>query len=189
MNLPSDMATCGAMQDHPGQPWRGTVSLWWAFLVVPCYSTCLAIRFQAKITRKEFPVMVAIACSGWCVSHFAGTRPSLSSRTDFTAMFGSLTVGLLGSLYGRFFDGRSFVVSVVGMLYQLPSGLSNGGLLLFANSNNNTTTARAFQNGFHVAETLISTAMGLAVGLFGASAVSFMILGGARTRSKGVFSF
>lgn len=134
--------------------------------------------------------MVLIACAGWCVSHFAGQRPSLSHRTDFLAMFGSLTVGVLGSIYGRFFDGRSFVVSVPGMLWQLPSGLGNGGgLLLFAQSNSSTTATGTFQNGFQVALTLISTAMGLAVGLFGASALNFLILGGSRTRSKGVFSF
>lgn len=190
MILPEGMATCKAMQNHPGQPWRETVSLWWAFLVIPAYASCASLRNQAKPTRKEFPVMVIIAVVGWVVRHFASLRPTLANRTDFLAMLSSLAVGVLGSLYGRFFDGRAFVVSVPGMLYQLPSGLGNGGgLLLFAQSNSSTTTSTTFQNGFQVAQTLISTAMGLSVGLFGASAINFVFLGGSRTRSKGVFSF
>ena len=112
-----------------------------AFLTVPGYATLLSLRNQAKATRKEFPVMILIAICGWLVSNFAMIADNVNSdcmgksdghcpvpevlkdHTYLYSAMGSFTVGILSNIYGRFFDGRSFVVSVPGILYQLPTGI------------------------------------------------------------------
>lgn len=185
VDLPPEMANCSALQtNHPGQWWRNGVGYWWAFLTVPLFATGLALRNQARVRTREFPVSLMISIAGWCVSHFTALRPVLAHRTDLLAMFGSLTVAFFGNIYGRFTaGGHAFTVSVPGMLYQLPNGMARGqgGLLLFAQSNATTTTESTFSNGFRVAENLITTAMGMAVGLFLASllthATGFLRLG------------
>lgn len=171
---------------HTDQWWRKDVPLIWALLSAPAYSSCLAVRNQAKVTRKEFPVMILIACGGWAVNHFSATATALKSRQDVTAALGSFSVGILANFYGRIFDGRSFVVAAPGILYQLPSGLSNGGgLLNFANSN----SGDAFASGFSVAQSLIEVALGMTVGLFAASVLTFLV-GGKKVRNGGgLFSF
>ncbi|PWN48540.1 DUF1212-domain-containing protein [Violaceomyces palustris] len=166
--------------------WMSDVGLIWALLTTPGYSIALSLRNQVKINRKEFPVMVLIACAGWACNHFAASNPALSGRQDITSALGSLCVGILANIYGRMFDGRSFVVSVPGILYQLPSGLSNGGLLKFADTTNSTSS---YDSGFNVAQSLVEVALGLTVGLFAATTLSYM-LGGRKMRNGGsLFSF
>lgn len=58
-------------------------------------------------------------------------------------------------------------------MFQLPSGLGNGGLLTFASQSNNatdtagsdTTIGQSYKAGFDVALQLISVSIGLTVGL------------------------
>lgn len=52
---------------------------------------------------------------------------------------------------------------VPGILVQLPSGLSNGGLLAFTDTSDNSA---AYASGFQTAESLVQVAIGLTVGLF-----------------------
>ncbi|CAO1630014.1 unnamed protein product [Parajaminaea phylloscopi] len=178
--------TCTEVHD-PAKWWKAPVPMVWAFLTVPMYATCLALRNQAKVNRKEFPAMVLIACAGWACNHYAATAKALSGRQDITSALGSLAVGILSNLYGRFFDGRSYVVAVVGVLYQLPSGLSNGGgLLNFAQTSSDGTDN--FNSGFTVAQSLVEVALGLTVGLFAATMLAY-VLGGRKERRGGLFSF
>lgn len=80
---------------------------------------------------------------------------------------------------------------VAGILFQLPSGLANGGLLKFAaetTSTDSNTQSTAYSSGFAVAEQLVQTAIGLTVGLFvSASFVNFF--GGGRRRGSNLSSF
>ncbi|ELU35921.1 hypothetical protein AG1IA_10049 [Rhizoctonia solani AG-1 IA] len=55
---------------------------------------------------------------------------------------------------------------LTGILFQLPSGLANGGLLSFASTNNSVGANYSYGTGFQVAEQLVSVAVGLTVGLF-----------------------
>lgn len=185
--------TC--QQSHNDDHWYfKTIGIHYAFLCVPAYAICLSLRNYAKPTRKEFVVMVVIAIGGWCVNYFSGKRKALQHRQDFTAMLGSLAVGITSTLYGTLFDGRSFVVAVTGILYLLPSGWSGGGLLNFANTNythdnsSTVTASSSISSGFQVAEGLLSVAIGLSVGLFAAALLSYYLLGGKRGRGGGMFS-
>ncbi|KAG8688430.1 hypothetical protein FRC08_011441 [Ceratobasidium sp. 394] len=76
---------------------------------------------------------------------------------------------------------------ITGILFQLPSGLSNGGLLSFASSNNESGATYSYGTGFQVAEQLVAVAVGLTVGLF-FSAVVVHPFGGSRRRGGGLFS-
>jgi uncharacterized membrane protein YjjB (DUF3815 family) len=105
----------------------------------------LSLRNQQPIWAKELPVMIIISCAGWCTNHFSAR--AFVNRSDITSMFGSFVVGLLGNIWGRFNNGTSFVVMVVGVLFQLPSGLSNGGLFAFAKEGSDGST-ETYSTGF-----------------------------------------
>lgn len=64
-------------------------------------------------------------------------------------------VGFLGNMYGKFTTGSPFVVMVVGVLVQLPSGLSNGGGLLQFATQSITAGTSSYSVGFSAAESLI----------------------------------
>jgi len=103
--------------------------------------------------------MMAFACAGWVVNHFAST--AFSGRSDIVSAIGSFCVGLLGNIYGRFFsNGASFPVMVTGILMQLPSGLKEGGLFNFA-ADTKQGTFTQYSTGFSVAAQLVSVAIGL----------------------------
>jgi len=113
----SQLTTYGCSSDvvHPPDIWwRRTVPLYFALLTVPGFSISLSLRNQVKVNRKEFPVMVLIACAGWACNHFSATAQALRGRQDITSALGSLCVGILANIYGRIFDGRAFVVAVPG---------------------------------------------------------------------------
>ncbi|CAK9784668.1 DUF1212-domain-containing protein [Cutaneotrichosporon oleaginosum] len=187
--------TCAATH-VPGAPWyMAEPSGYWYYLCVPMYSLCLSLRNGQPILRKETLVMMAVGSAGWSANHFTG--PVFRNRSDITSAIGSFCVGIIGNLYGRFFsNGASFPVMVTGILMQLPSGLSQGGLFSFAaegqkisesNGTSGTTTTQ-YSQGFQVAEQLVSVAIGLTVGLFVAAVVTHP-LGGGRRRGAGIFSF
>jgi uncharacterized membrane protein YjjB (DUF3815 family) len=147
------------------------------FLCCPGFAFFMSLRNQQPLFAKELvsppsfrsiieieirtnnqPVMVLIACSGW-VSNFYSAK-AFPNRSDLTSAIGSFVVGTLGHIYGRFTNGSSFPVTVVGILFQLPSGLSNGGIFSFA-SENQSGSGNAYSDGFQVAEQLVSVAIGL----------------------------
>jgi uncharacterized membrane protein YjjB (DUF3815 family) len=55
-------------------------------------------------------VTTIVSSAGWAANHFTGLKFPL--RADITSAFGALTVGILANVYGRFFQGTSFVVMV-----------------------------------------------------------------------------
>ncbi|KAG8689911.1 hypothetical protein FRC11_014924 [Ceratobasidium sp. 423] len=181
----ADDYTCSHIHDPNGPWWQRTAGPYWAFLCVPGFSLFLSLRNQSPIRRKELLVAVLISCAGWVTNHFSSI--AFPNRSDITSALGSLAVGLAGNIYGRFFNGTAFVVMITGILFQLPSGLANGGLLSFASSNNSIGATYSYATGFQVAEQLVSVAVGLTVGLF-CSAVLVHPFGGSRRRGGGLFS-
>ncbi|KAL7420196.1 pheromone-regulated protein prm10 [Cryptotrichosporon argae] len=174
--------TCSST--HNDHWWMSTPSGYWYYLCVPAYAFFLSLRNQQPLFAKELPIMLAIACAGWVTNHFSSL--AFPGRSDIVSAIGSFCVGILGNLYGRFSNGASFPVMVTGILFQLPSGLSNGGIFSFAADTGGTTSQ--YSEGFGVAEQLVSVAIGLTVGLF-VSAVVTHPLGGGRKRGSGIFSF
>lgn len=171
-------------QSHSNAPWfRRTPSQYWAFLTVPMFSLFLSLRNQAPWYRKELAILVAISCVGWVTNHFVGTR--FPGQSDITAAVGAFAVGVVANIYGRIFNGNAFVVMITGILFQLPSGLGNGGLLHFASQQASGNSA-SYLSGFQVALQLISVSVGLTVGLGISLVLVFPIQ--SRKRKSGVFS-
>jgi uncharacterized membrane protein YjjB (DUF3815 family) len=175
----------------------------------------------------------------FCCNYFSGRV--FTNRPDITSAIGAFVVGILGGLYAKLSRGSAFVImvrlsprlalpltalayttlfcllailQVAGILFQLPSGLSNGGLLKFAaetTSTDDNTKKEAYSSGFQVAQQLvrpaalhassaqnadalpasllqIQVAIGLTVGLFTSAAI-VNLLGGGRRRGANLSSF
>ncbi|KAJ8591269.1 DUF1212-domain-containing protein [Rhizopogon salebrosus TDB-379] len=175
--------TCNQSHDPEGPWWQRTPSLWWAFLTVPSYSLFLSLRFGAVLRCKELLLLVAISCIGWVTNHFVGTK--FPNQSDISAAVGAFAVGFVSNLYGRFFEGNAFVVMITSILFQLPSGLGNGGLFNFV-SDQTSGSSSSYLSGFNTALQLISTSIGLTVGLGISLVVVHPIQ--SRKRAGGVFS-
>ncbi|KAJ7745256.1 hypothetical protein B0H14DRAFT_3606534 [Mycena olivaceomarginata] len=119
--------SCSISHDAHGPWYQRTPSLYWAFLTVPAYSLCLSLRNQAPWRSKEILLLIGISCIGWVTNHFSGVK--FKDQSDITAAVGAFTVGFVSNVYARFFSGNAFVIMITGILFRLPSGLGNGGLL------------------------------------------------------------
>ncbi|KAI0708738.1 hypothetical protein C8T65DRAFT_779756 [Cerioporus squamosus] len=182
----TDDLTCGLSHDPAGPWWQRTPSLWWAFLTVPLYSLFLSLRNYAPWRRRELYLLVAISCIGWVTNHFTGTR--FRNQSDISAAVGALAVGFVANIYGRFLTGtRSSSWCITGILFQLPSGLANGGLFTFVSqTESGSSTNESYLSGFQTALQLISVSIGLTVGL-GISLVLVHPIP-SRRRAAGLFS-
>ncbi|GJN90300.1 hypothetical protein Rhopal_003308-T1 [Rhodotorula paludigena] len=179
--------TCSALRGD-GVPWyMAKPSQYWYFLTIPMFLLTLAVRNGQPLFRKETPIMILIGCAGFVSNFFSGK--AFTGRSDIVSAIGSFAVGFLGNLYGKFTRGSPFVVMVPGVLVQLPSGLSNGGLLRFADTDeNSTSSSNLYSSGFNTAQSLVEVAIGLTVGLF-VSAAIVNLLGGGRRRGSNLSSF
>ncbi|KIM31131.1 hypothetical protein M408DRAFT_327422 [Serendipita vermifera MAFF 305830] len=151
---------------HPDGPWwQQTPSHYWAFLCTPMFALLLTLRNQAPFWKKELYIACLFACAGYTANFFASER--FVNRKDINSAIGAFVVGVAGNIYGRFNQGNAFVVMISGIMFQLPTGLSNGGLLAFArDSTQGTADDYAYASGFQVAGQIVSVAVGLTVGLF-----------------------
>ncbi|KAM0746504.1 DUF1212-domain-containing protein [Meredithblackwellia eburnea MCA 4105] len=175
--------TCSALRTDA--PWyRAAVPQKYYILTIPLFLLMLALRNGQPLFRKETIVMLIIGASGFTANFFGGK--AFPNRSDISSALGSFTVGFLGNIYGKFSKATSpFVVMVIGVLVQLPSGLSNGGLLTFASSDDSSVSYSA---GFTTAQSLVEVAIGLTVGLFIAAAI-VNFFGGGRRRGSNLSSF
>ncbi|KAH9895599.1 DUF1212-domain-containing protein [Cubamyces lactineus] len=180
----SDDLTCGISHDPHGPWWQRTPSLWWAFLTVPLYSLFLSLRNHAPWKHRELYLLVAISCIGWVTNHFTGTR--FHNQSDISAAVGALAVGFVSNLYGRFFSGNAFVIMITGILFQLPSGLANGGLFTFVHQQETGSSSNeVYLSGFQTALQLISVSIGLTVGL----GISLVLVHPIPSRRRGTGMF
>ncbi|KAK4700911.1 hypothetical protein P7C70_g5335, partial [Phenoliferia sp. Uapishka_3] len=176
--------TCSSLRVDA--PWyKAVIPQEWYIFTIPMYCLMLGLRNGQPLFRKETVVMLLIGSAGFA-ANFYGSK-AFPDRADISSALGSFAVGFLGNLYGKFTRTSSpFVVMVVGVLIQLPSGLSNGGLLQFASD---TSSSSSYSAGFNTAESLVEVAIGLTVGLFVAAAVVNLFFGGGRRRGSNLSSF
>jgi uncharacterized membrane protein YjjB (DUF3815 family) len=152
-----------------GAPWYlQPFPHWTRYIIVPAFSIASAIAHGQRVRSREFVVMVLISCAAYACNMAANAH--LPSRSDFVAAIGGLAVGFLGNLYSRvshFFSRRShgagsaFTVMVVGVLFMVPSGLSETGGL----------TARG--SAVDIGGAMIGVSVGITVGLFIANAIVY----------------
>ncbi|KAF9075413.1 hypothetical protein BDP27DRAFT_1257105 [Rhodocollybia butyracea] len=178
--------SCSVSHDANGPWWQRTPSKFWAFLTVPLYSLVLSMRNHQPLFCREMLICVAISCVGWVVTYFVNLK--FQSQTDFASAVGAFVIGMISNLGGRFLDGNAFTIMITGILFQVPSGLGNGGLLEFVEqqTDNTGSSKDAYLSGFQTALSLISVAIGLTIGLGIALFMSHPIP--SRRRAGGVFS-
>ncbi|KAJ3921590.1 hypothetical protein F5877DRAFT_35686 [Lentinula edodes] len=178
--------TCALTHNAEGPWWQRTPSKFWAFLTVPLYSLVLSMRNHQPLLCKEMFICVIISCIGWVVTFFVGQH--FQNQADFASAVGAFAIGMISNLAGRFLNGNAFTIMLTGILFQVPSGLGNNGLLVFVSqqTDDSGTDSEAYLSGFQTSLQLISVAIGLTIGLGIALFLSHPIP--SRRRAGGVFS-
>ncbi|KAJ3772473.1 hypothetical protein FB446DRAFT_788647 [Lentinula raphanica] len=179
--------TCAYTHNAEGPWWQRTPSKFWAFLTVPMFSFFLSMRNHQPLISKEMLICIVISCIGWVVTFFVGQH--FQNQADFASAVGAFAIGMISNLAGRFLDGNAFTIMITGILFQVPSGLGNNGLLVFVSQqtdDSGNTSSNAYLSGFQTSLQLISVAIGLTIGLGIALFLSHPIP--SRRRAGGVFS-
>ncbi|KAJ3802026.1 hypothetical protein GGU11DRAFT_813697 [Lentinula aff. detonsa] len=145
---------------------------WTAFLIVPAFSLLSSLANLQPFRSKQLPVMVVISCASYASNKIANHY--IFNRSDVVSAIGAFTVGVLGNAYSRKMGGTAFTSMVTGVLFLVPSGLSQAGGI----------TANG--NGIDIGGAMIAVTIGITVGLFMSQALVYMF--GTR-KNAAVFSF
>ncbi|KAK0490848.1 DUF1212-domain-containing protein [Armillaria novae-zelandiae] len=145
---------------------------WTAFIIVPVFSLFSSLANLQPLKSKQLPIMVAISCCSYASNKVANHY--IFNRSDVVSAIGAFTVGLLGNIYSRKMGGTAFTSMVTGVLFLVPSGLSQAGGI----------TANG--NGIDIGGAMIAVTIGITVGLFMSQALVYMF--GTR-KNAAVFSF
>ncbi|KIL00591.1 hypothetical protein PAXRUDRAFT_29678 [Paxillus rubicundulus Ve08.2h10] len=154
-------------------PWFLQPFPWWTqFLIVPIFSILSSLGNLQPWKSKQLPVMVIISCASYASNKIANHY--IFNRSDVVSAIGAFTVGLLGNIYSRKMGGTAFTSMVTGVLFLVPSGLSQAGGI------------SADGSGVDVGSAMIAVTIGITVGLFMSQALVYMF--GSR-KNAAVFSF
>ncbi|KIM46053.1 hypothetical protein M413DRAFT_425953 [Hebeloma cylindrosporum] len=123
---------------------------WTAFIIVPLFSTLSSLANLQPFKSKQLPVMVIISCCSYASNKIANHY--IFNRSDVVSAIGAFTVGLLGNIYSRKMGGTAFTSMVTGVLFLVPSGLSQAGGI----------TANG--NGIDIGGAMIAVTIGITVG-------------------------
>ncbi|KAK7060506.1 pheromone-regulated protein prm10 [Paramarasmius palmivorus] len=145
---------------------------WTAFIIVPVFSLLSSLANLQPLKSKQLPVMVIISCCSYASNKVANHY--IFNRSDVVSAIGAFTVGVLGNVYSRKMGGTAFTSMVTGVLFLVPSGLSQAGGI----------TANG--NGIDIGGAMIAVTIGITVGLFMSQALVYMF--GTR-KNAAVFSF
>lgn len=167
-------------QDHifkgcerpPGSVWYLQVFPWWTQLfMVPIFAICSSMANLQPWKSKEMVVMVVIACVAWTANEVVGRY--IKARSDYVSFVAAMVVGLIGNIYSRRMGGTAFTSMVTGVLFLVPSGLSQNGGITGGSS-------------VAVGGGMLSIAIGTTVGLMMSQAVVYAF---GRKKSGGMFTF
>ncbi|KAF9534188.1 DUF1212-domain-containing protein [Crepidotus variabilis] len=146
--------------------------MWTSFIIVPLFSFLSSLANLQPLRSKQLPVMVVISCFSYASNKIANHY--IFNRSDIVSAIGAFTVGLLGNVYSRKMGGTAFTSMVTGVLFLVPSGLSQAGGI----------TANG--NGIDIGGAMIAVTIGITVGLFMSQALVYTF--GSR-KNAAVFSF
>ncbi|OLL22280.1 Uncharacterized UPF0442 protein [Neolecta irregularis DAH-3] len=141
---------------------NGSVSDYHRLWIVPIFSLCLVVVFQAHY--RQAPAMIIIASIGYLVNYSASS---------------SFVIATIGNLYSRIGHGLAFTAVLPAVLVLVPSGLAaQGGLLSGLHEAQsivkNSTTLTVSDSIFSISDTnmlyfvfqMIKVSIGITVGLF-----------------------
>ncbi|KII94863.1 hypothetical protein PLICRDRAFT_97757 [Plicaturopsis crispa FD-325 SS-3] len=156
-----------------GFPWYlQPFPFWTQFLIVPTFSILSSLANLQPFRSKQLPVMVVISCLSYAANKTANHY--IFNRSDIVSAIGAFTVGVLGNAYSRKMGGTAFTSMVTGVLFLVPSGLSQAGGI----------TANG--SGIEIGGAMISVTIGITVGLFMSQALVYTF---GNRKSAAVFSF
>ncbi|GAA5833609.1 hypothetical protein JCM3766R1_002588 [Sporobolomyces carnicolor] len=159
--------TCQALRTNA--PWyRSTIPQWYYFLTIPTFLLCMAMKNGQPLFRRDTLAMVVIGGAGFSANFFSSRAFPDAPATS--SAFGAFVVGILGNLWSKATRESAFVVMIVGIFVQLPSGLANGGLLASA-LQSASGNSNAFSSSVNAAAGIVRTVVGMAVGLFTSAAL------------------
>ncbi|TFY65636.1 hypothetical protein EVG20_g5445 [Dentipellis fragilis] len=157
----------------PSFPWYLQPFPWWAqFFIVPLFSVCSSLANLQPWKSKQLPVMVIISCIAYAANKIANHY--IFNRSDVVSAIGAFAVGVLGNVYSRKMGGTAFTSMVTGVLFLVPSGLSQAGGIT------------ASGNGVDIGGAMIAVTIGITVGLFMSQALVYTF--GTR-KNAAMFSF
>ncbi|KAF8351335.1 DUF1212-domain-containing protein, partial [Amanita rubescens] len=133
--------------------------LWTAFIIVPLFSTLSSLANLQPFWSKQLPVMVVISCCSYTSNKIA--NHFIFNRSDIVSAIGAFTVGILGNIYSRKMRGTAFTSMVTGVLFLVPSGLSQAGGI----------TANG--SGIDIGGAMVAVTIGITVGLFMSQALVY----------------
>jgi len=159
----------------PDYPWYlHPFPFWSQFITVPLFSILSSLSNLQPWREMDLVVMVVISCVSFAANKAA--NHFIFNRSDVVSAIGAFAVGLLGNIYSRMFGGTAFTVMVTGVLFLVPSGLSQAGGGAIAASG----------NGIDIGSAMIAVTIGITVGLFMSQALVYMF--GTR-KNAAMFSF
>ncbi|PIL37204.1 hypothetical protein GSI_00897 [Ganoderma sinense ZZ0214-1] len=157
----------------PDFPWYLQPFPWYSeFAIVPVFSVLSSLSNLQPLWTRELLVMVVISCVSYAANKTA--NHFIFNRSDVVSAIGAFAVGLLGNIYSRKMGGTAFTSMVTGVLFLVPSGLSQAGGI----------TAQG--NGIDIGGAMIAVTIGITVGLFMSQALVYMF--GSR-KNAAIFSF
>ncbi|KAF8205090.1 DUF1212-domain-containing protein [Pholiota molesta] len=171
--LPKEQDIISACYRPSRFPWYlQPFPLWSSFIIVPLFSTLSSLANLQPLRSKQLIVMVVISCCSYASNKIANHY--IFNRSDVVSAIGAFTVGLLGNAYSRKMGGTAFTSMVTGVLFLVPSGLSQAGGI----------TANG--SGIDIGGAMIAVTIGITVGLFMSQALVYTF--GSR-KNAAVFSF
>jgi len=120
--------------------------------------------------------MVAIACGAFTANKVASMF--IYTHTDIVSFLGAAFVGFSGTLYARVRGGTPFTVMVTGILFMVPSGLSEAGGI----------TAQGNGNATAIGEAMLKVSFGITVGLLFSQGIMH-VLQRKKSSAKTTFAF
>jgi len=146
---------------------------WWTqFFIVPIFSVLSSLANLQPLWTWDLVVMVVISCVAYAANKIA--NHFIFNHSDIVSAIGAFAVGILGNVYSRKMGGTAFTAMVTGVLFLVPSGLSQAGGI----------TAQG--SGIDIGAAMISVTVGITVGLFTSQAIVYMF--GSR-KNAAIFSF
>ena len=156
----------------PGFPWYLQPFPWWTqFIIVPIFSFISSFNNEQPF-NFDLIVMVFISCAAYATNKLADHF--IFNGSDIVSTIGAFVIGILGNTYARKAGGTAFSTMVTGVLFLVPSGLSESGGI----------TAQS--NATQIGASMVSVTVGITVGLFVAQSLVYKI---GHSRTGAVFSF
>ncbi|KAI9508342.1 hypothetical protein F5148DRAFT_1356167 [Russula earlei] len=157
----------------PEFPWYlQPFPFWSQFITVPAFSVLSSMGNLQPWRSWDLVVMVIISCISFAANKTA--NHFIFNRSDVVSAIGAFAVGVLGNVYSRRFGGTAFTAMVTGVLFLVPSGLSQAGGLTASGS------------GIDIGGAMIAVTIGITVGLFMSQALVYTF--GTR-KNAAIFSF